>query len=88
MLIKADIKCIFKYIFIKFWNKVRKIAGIGNRYIQIPHQSQDTKWESNKITINITNKSQEILKYYYGETILLWSDGSTMVGQFYYGETI
>ena len=27
---------------------------------QVPQLSQDTKWESNKITINITNKSQEV----------------------------
>ena len=27
---------------------------------QVPHLSQDTKWESNTITINITNKSKEV----------------------------
>ena len=41
--------------------KVRKKAR--NRYNQVPHLSQDTKWESNKITINITNKSQEVSSY-------------------------
>ena len=40
--------------------KVRKIAMISNRYNQVPHLSQDTKWECNKITINITNKIQEV----------------------------
>ena len=41
-------------------SKVRKTARIRNRYNQVPHLSQDTKWESNKVTINITNKSQEV----------------------------
>ena len=27
---------------------------------QLPHLSQDTKWESNKITINIISKSHEV----------------------------
>ena len=40
--------------------KVKKTAKIRNRYNQVPRLSQDTKWESNKTTINITNKSQEV----------------------------
>ena len=40
-----------------FYFIVRKTARIRNRYNQVPHLSQDTKSESNKITINITNKS-------------------------------
>ena len=40
--------------------KVRKTARIRNRCDQVSHLSQDTKCESNKITINITNKSQEV----------------------------
>ena len=44
--------------------KVRKTTRIRNRYNQVPHLSQDTKWESKRIpiniTINITNKSQEV----------------------------
>ena len=40
--------------------KVEKTARIRNRYNQVPNLSQDTKWESNKITINITNESQEV----------------------------
>ena len=31
--------------------KVRKTAKIRKRYNQIPHQTQDTTWESNKNTI-------------------------------------
>ena len=40
--------------------KVRKTARIRNRYNQVPHLSQDAKLESTKITINISNKSQEV----------------------------
>ena len=40
--------------------KVRKTAKIRKRYNQVSHLSQDTTWESNKNTINITNKSQEV----------------------------
>ena len=47
--------------------KVRKTARIRNRYNQVPHLSQDTKWESNKITINITNKSQEVSPFPSGD---------------------
>ena len=43
-----------------FYDKVRKTARIRNRYNQVTYLSQDTKWESNKITINVTNKSQEV----------------------------
>ena len=43
-----------------FSRKVRKKARVRSRYNQVPHLSQDTKWESNKITINITIKSQEV----------------------------
>ena len=34
---------------------------------QVPHLSQDTKWETNKITINITNKSQEVSPFPSGD---------------------
>ena len=47
--------------------KVRKTARIRNQYNQVPHLSQDTKWESNKITINITNKSQEVSPFPSGD---------------------
>ena len=45
--------------FFLFVSNVRKTARIKNRYNQVPHLSQNTKWESNKITINTTNKSQK-----------------------------
>ena len=47
--------------------KVRKTVRIRNRYNQVPHLSQDTKWEGNKITINITNKSQEVSPFPSGD---------------------
>ena len=47
--------------------KVRKTAKIRSRYNQVPHMSQDTKWESNKITINIINKSQEVSPFPSGD---------------------
>ena len=37
--------------------KVGKTAKIRKRYNQVPHLTKDTTWESNKNTINITNKS-------------------------------
>ena len=52
--------CVFISYLAVSDNKIRKTARIRNRYNQVPHLSQDTKWESNKITINITNKSQEV----------------------------
>ena len=48
-------------------SKVRKIAKIGKRYNQVPHLTQDTIWESNKNTINITNKSQEVSPFPAGD---------------------
>ena len=38
----------------------RKVVKIRNRYSQEPHLTQDTTWESDKNTINITNESQEV----------------------------
>ena len=38
----------------------RKTAKIRKHYNQVPHLTQDTTLESNKNTINITNKSQEV----------------------------
>ena len=43
-----------------FLFKVRKTARIRNPFNQVSHLFQDTKLENNKITINITNKSQEV----------------------------
>ena len=45
----------------------RKTARTRNRYNQVPHLSLDTKWERNKITINITNKSQEVSHFPLGD---------------------
>ena len=36
------------------------MAKIRKRYNQVPHLDQDTTWESNKNTLNITKKSQEV----------------------------
>ena len=47
--------------------KVRKEAKIKKRYNQVPHLTQDTTWESNKNTINITNKSQEVSPFPAGD---------------------
>ena len=47
--------------------KVRKTAKIRKRYNQVPHLTQDTTWESNKNTINITNKSQEASPFSAGD---------------------
>ena len=47
--------------------RVRKAAKIRNRYFQVPHLSQDTKWESNKIKINITKKSREVSPFPSGD---------------------
>ena len=49
-------KCVVRNLLIK----VKKTSMIRNQYNQVPHLSQDTKWESNKITINFRNKSQEV----------------------------
>ena len=35
----------------EFCHKARKTPRVRNRYNQVPHLNQDTKWESNKITI-------------------------------------
>ena len=49
--------------------EVRKATRIGNRYNQVPHLSQDSPWESNKITKkkNITNTSQEVSPFPSGD---------------------
>ena len=47
--------------------KVRKMAKIRDGYNQVPHLTQDTTWESNKTTINITNKSQEVSPFPAGD---------------------
>ena len=47
--------------------KVRKEAKIRIRYNQLTHLTQDTTWESNKNTINITNMSQEVSTFPAGD---------------------
>ena len=48
-------------------NKVSKMAKIRKRYDQVTHLTQDTTWESDKNTINITNKSQEASPFPAGD---------------------
>ena len=43
------------------------MAKIRKRYNQIPHLTQDTTWESNKNTMNITNNSQEVSPFKAGD---------------------
>ena len=43
------------------------MAKIRKRYNQLPHMTQDTTWESNKSTINIANKSQEVSPFPAGD---------------------
>ena len=43
------------------------MAKIRKRYNQVPHPTQDTTLESNKNTININNKSQEVSPFPAGE---------------------
>ena len=45
---------------------VRKEANIRKRYNQLPHLTLDTTWESNKYTINITNKCQKVSPFQAG----------------------
>ena len=47
--------------------KIRKETNIRKRYNQVPHLTQDTTWESNKSTINITNKSQVVSPFPAGD---------------------
>ena len=42
--------------------KVRKTAKIRNRYNQVPHLTQDTTWESDKITIKHHKQKQSLNK--------------------------
>ena len=43
------------------------MAKIRKRYNQAPQLTQDTTWKSNKNTINITNKSQEVSPFPAGD---------------------
>ena len=50
-----------------FLCKVRKMTKVMKRSNQAPHPTQDTTRESNKNTINITNKSQEVSPFPAGD---------------------
>ena len=50
-----------------FLSKVRKMTKVMKRSNQAPHPTQDTTRESNKNTINITNKSQEVSPFPAGD---------------------
>ena len=43
------------------------MAKIRKRNNQVPHLTQDSTWKSNKNTINITNKSQEVSPFPAGD---------------------
>ena len=45
----------------------RKTTKIRKRYNQVPHQTHDTTWKSNKNTINITNKCQGVSPFPAGD---------------------
>ena len=47
--------------------KVRKTPKIRKRYNQVSHLTQETTWESNKNSINIINKSQEVSPFPAGD---------------------
>ena len=59
--------CVRRSALLRYTYKVRKSAKIGERYNQVPHLTQDTTWESNKNTINITIKSQEASPFPAGD---------------------
>ena len=48
-------------------SKVSEDANIRNRYNQVPHLNQDTKWESDKLTEGTTNESQEVSPFPAGD---------------------
>ena len=48
-------------------SKVSKGAKIRNRYNQVLHLNQDTKWESDKLTEGTTNESQEVSPFPAGD---------------------
>ena len=45
----------------------KKGGNIRKRYNQVPNLTQDTTWESNKNTIYVTNKSQEVSLFPAGD---------------------
>ena len=57
------------YLFCNEFNKCKKDSKDQDsiQYNQVPHLTQYTKWESNKITINFTNKSQGVIPFPAGD---------------------
>ena len=47
--------------------KSKKDGKDQEKYNQVPHLTQDTTWESNKATMKITNKSQEVSPFPAGD---------------------
>ena len=54
------------------------MASIRKRYNQVPHMTKDTTQESNKNTINITNKSQEVSPFPEGDRKAAMNRGESM----------
>ena len=57
--------------------KVKK-AKIRNRYNQVPHLSQDIKWESDKNKKNITHRRGKRSSLFHQVTTKLQDTGSTI----------
>ena len=49
------------------YQQSKKTAKIMKRYNQVPHLTQDTIWDSNKNTINITKKNHEVSPFPAGD---------------------
>ena len=47
--------------------KVSKSAKIRNRYNQVPHLTQNTNCESDKLIVDTTNESQEVRPFPAGD---------------------
>ena len=65
--IKYSIREYVCIVLIKDSFKISKTSMIRKEYNQVPHLTQDTTWESNRTTINITNKSQDVSPYSAGD---------------------
>ena len=53
-----SIEVVSAYKYMGSTIKVRKAANIRNRYNQVPHLTQDTRWESDKNTIKHHKQEQ------------------------------
>ena len=63
--------------------KWRKTTRISNKYNQVPHLSQDTQWGSNKITIDLKNKSQEVSPFPSGDNKAAMNRRESMASKSY-----